>query len=262
MGAYTHNTNTSTGPSADACNEDGAAAAALPHDMLPAAVLPFLVRAYALQCALARQQPDPQLMEAYASLPYSHVVQPSTDAPATRDANSPAAALAGRLAAVLSLPPPHMALLEPLRLSRRRAAEAAGMPVRHGDTGAGGAGGQPGQQQEDMHVQQLQLQLQRRVLEHVLCRWSGPHAEVWVSMAAQAAERAALAGASGAAGPMSEPAWRLPVLPPPSLIPLPRVFQVGSGVPCCNTCDVKCRTTGVVQDCWQPTWASARALKF
>ncbi len=220
-------------------------------DMLPAAVLPFLVRAYALHCALARQQPDPQLMESYASLPYSPAVQPPADAPATREAKSPAAALAARLAAALGLPPPHVALLEPLRLSCQRAAEAAGVPVRHGATGAGGAVGH-GQQQE-------QLQLQRRVLEHVLCRWSGPHAEVWLTLAAQAAERAAsakvvaeaaVAEAAGVRGSGPGPAWRLPLLPPPSLIPLPRVFQVSASAPilqliCRNPC-----TADVVQDCW------------
>ncbi len=233
MGAHTHNT--STVANADACTKAGAAAAALPHDMLPAAVLPFLVRAYALHCALARQQPDPQLMESYAGVPYNPAVQPPTDAPATSEANGPAAALAARLAAALGLPPPHVALLEPLKLSRRRADEAAGVPVRHGDTGSGGAGGQPDQQQEE------QVQVSRRVVEHVLCRWSGPHAEVWLTLAAQAAERATsarvgataseAASVSGATGSGAGPAWRLPLLPPPSLIPLPRIFQVSGSVP-------------------------------
>ncbi|GFR39992.1 hypothetical protein Agub_g526, partial [Astrephomene gubernaculifera] len=105
---------------------------------LSAALLPFLVRMYALDCALARQQPDPRVAAEYSALPLPLPPQPQqVSGPEVHHAAAAAAALAGRLAGGLGLQQVSAALREPLGLAHRRAAEGADAAAAAGGAGDG-----------------------------------------------------------------------------------------------------------------------------
>ncbi|GIL45679.1 hypothetical protein Vafri_2876, partial [Volvox africanus] len=171
-----------------------------------------------------------------------------------------AAALVGHLVAALGLSDVVDALREPLLLSRRRASEVVAAAARYtaeaDDKGAAspsasGSGELPPQQQQQQQQQQSHhtppSDLQDALLARVLARWCGARVlAVMVDPAAKAQNgqtgagpadpvggataAAATPAAAGAADVVALPArpqltWYRGLPPPPSLIPLPYLFQ-------------------------------------
>lgn len=219
-------------------------------------LLPFLVRTYALHCLLAGQQPDAALMCAYARLRLAvgtggtAILEAGTAGAAAwagpHDGAGgagarPCAELVAALSAALGLPAVADALAMPLHMARARPPEEAGAAPAGGCSSAATAAAASAA----AHTAGCQS-----TPYAVLSRWCGVRALAWGAAAAEqaparraAATPASVPPAPAARGPPSRPGvdeWRrdgaelaaacsplVARLPgPPSLIPLPRLFQV------------------------------------